>query len=105
MANKINLKLLKQLVSQLESTLDKANKIREDEGDIVEYIVDLSMATGLAAGIMSEAGMLIGDIQSQILSLQSPAAIKAVASQSDLFDKLFPNPNKGGNDRGGGSAN
>jgi len=104
MANKINLKLLKKLVSQLESTLDRADKIKEAEGDVVEYVVDLSMATGLAAGIMSEAGMLIGDIQSQILSLQSPAAIKAVAGQSDLLDKLF-SPNKGGNDRGGGSAN
>ncbi|CAB4196803.1 hypothetical protein UFOVP1290_323 [uncultured Caudovirales phage] len=104
MANKINLKLLKKLVSQLEDTLDKADKIKESEGDVVEYVVDLSMATGLAGGIMSEAGMLIGDIQSHILSLQSPAAIKSMANQADLLDKLFA-PNKGGNDRGSGSSN
>ena len=39
MANKINLKLLKKLVSQLEDTLDKADKIKESEGDVVEYVV------------------------------------------------------------------
>ncbi len=104
MANKINLNLLKKLVSQLEATLDKADKIKEAEGDVVEYVVDLSMATGLAAGIMSEAGMLIGDIQGTVLSLQSPAAIKSIAGQADLLDKLFA-PNKSGNDRGSGSAN
>ena len=34
--------------------------------DRIEWIVSLNKATGLAAGVMSEAGLLMGDIQQLI---------------------------------------
>ena len=100
--NKIDLLLLKKLVGELETSLTIVDSILAEEGDITEYIVELSKAAGLAAGVMSEAGMLIGDIQSHVMAVQNPAPTK-----SDFFEKLLSGfkVTGGGGTTGGGNTN
>jgi hypothetical protein len=97
--NKVDLTLLKKLVGELESSLTTADGIKTAEGDVTEYIVELSKAAGLTAGVMQEAGMLIGDIQSQVMQVQSPGPAK-----SDFLEKLLGGI-KGGGLTGGGNTN
>lgn len=81
--NKVDLDQLKRLVAELESTLSAAESIATDvKADRVEFVVEMNKATGLAAGIMMEAGMLMGDIQHLIQGAGSPA-------KSDLLEKLI----------------
>lgn len=99
-ANKIDLTLLKKLVGELENSLTTADGIRSAEGDITEFVVELAKAAGLAAGVMQEAGMLIGDIQSQVMAVQSPSPTK-----SDFLEKLLGGLKGGGGPLGGGNTN
>lgn len=87
----IDLKLLKKLVGELESSIQVAESIKTSiDFDAAEYIVEMSKAAGLCAGVMSEAGMLIGDMQQATLAVQSPSAEKTA-----LLDKIL-GPLKGG---------
>lgn len=62
---KIDLTLLKKLVGELESNLATADGIREEKTDtnVYDYVVEMSKSMGIAAGIVQEATMLVGDIQ------------------------------------------
>jgi len=80
---KIDISLLKKLVGELENHLNVAEGIRKDEADIQEYIVEMSRAAGLAAGVMSEAALLIGDIHAGVKSVQQ------VSAKNDFLDKLL----------------
>lgn len=94
--NKIDLTLLKKFVGELEASLTTADGIKTAEGDITEYIVELSKAAGLCAGIMQEAGMLVADVQQHVMAVQSPAP----AAKGDIFEKLLGSlkgPGNGGN--------
>ncbi len=62
----IDLTLIKKLVSELEIALDKAEEIKTAKGDKLEWIVELSKASGFAASILGEGGLLMGDIQTLI---------------------------------------
>lgn len=76
--NKVNLDLLKKLVGELESSLNTAEGVKSDHN---EYVVELSKAAGLAAGVMQEASFLVLDIHS--MTQQAPA-------KSSLLDILKP---------------
>ena len=71
-AKKIDLTLLKKLVGELESTLATAEGIKNDAGDVNEYVVEMQKGAGLAAGVMTEATLLIGDIAVAVRSGTSP---------------------------------
>ena len=90
MSKKVDLTLVKKLVSELESSLAAAEGIKTAKGDVSDYIVELSKSAGLAAGIMQEASMLVMDVQAQALAVQAPAPPK-----NDMLDKLL-GPLKGG---------
>lgn len=91
---RVDLTVLKRLVSELESELAVAEGIKTDvNADRVEWIVSLNKATGLAAGILSESGLLMGDIQ-QLMS-GGPAA----SDKTDFLNKIL------GGLKGPGSAN
>lgn len=75
----VDLTLIKKLVNELEITLKAANEL----SDTHDYIIEVNKSTGLAAGIMSEAGLLMGDIQ----SLLQPGT--ATAAKNDFLDKLL----------------
>lgn len=82
--NKVDLATLKRLVAELEATLSAAEGIQTDvASDKVEFIVEANKATGLAAGIMMEAGMLMGDIQQLIQGTSAPA------TKADFLEKLL----------------
>jgi len=92
---KIDLTVLKRLVSELESELTTAEGIKTDvNADQVEWLITLNKATGLAAGVLTEAGLLMGDIQ---LLLSGPSA--GGASDKDFLNKLL------GGFKGPGNAN
>lgn len=92
--NKVDLATLKRLVAELESTLSAAEGIQTDvAADKVEFIVEANKATGLAAGIMMEAGLLMGDIQNLIQGAGAPA------SKADFLEKIL------GGLKGPGNAN
>jgi hypothetical protein len=82
--NKVDLDTIKRLMAELEATLSTAENITTDvKADKVEYIVEMNKATGLAAGIMMEAGLLMGDIQHLIQGVGSPGP------KSDFLEKLL----------------
>lgn len=71
--SKIDLLLLKKLVGELESTLATAEGIKadsQDTQDITDYVVEMQKAAGLAAGVMTEAGLLVGDIAASVRASQ-----------------------------------
>lgn len=79
---KVNLTLLKRLVSELESALAAGDKLTVDKTDLNQYVVEMSKAIGLASGVMSEASMLIVDINTVVRS-QDPSG------KADSMDKLL----------------
>lgn len=88
---KVDLTLLKRLVSELEISLTGVDAInagtasatpRSIQEDAVELTVEASKAAGIAAGIMAEAGELIMDIQTMVQASQMPK------SKSDMLDKI-----------------
>ena len=91
---KVDLKLLKRLVGELEASLATAEGIKQDteaaEGDLEEYIVEMSKCAGLAAGVMAESTCLVGDIQAAIGHAQSPP------KGSDPLSKLLAGLKGGG---------
>jgi len=92
--NKVDLTVLKRLVAELESTLSTAEGIQTDvAADKVEFVVEANKATGLAAGIMMEAGLLMGDIQNLLQGASAPSV------KSDFLEKLL------GGLKGPGSSN
>lgn len=94
MANgKVDLTLLKKMIAELETSLNLAEKIKADTTiDKNESVIEFSKAAGLAAGIMTEAGLLVGDIQGRSLGL--PAS----GNKADIFlDKIFPSNKGSGN--------
>jgi len=60
----VNLTLLKKLVGELETVLAGAEAIKANPTDdnIYEYVIEMSKCTGLAAGLIQEATLIIGDI-------------------------------------------
>lgn len=61
---KINLSLLKQLVSELETALTLAENIRKDpDRPPTDYVIEMSKAVGLVMGVNLESSMLVGDFQ------------------------------------------
>lgn len=91
---KVDLTLLKRMVAELESSLTTAESIKTDvNADKVEWVVEMNKATGLAAGVMTEAGLLMGDIQ-QIIQ-----GVPGSASKQDFLEKLL------GGLKGPGSTN
>jgi hypothetical protein len=84
MSKKVDLDTIKRLMAELESTLATAEGITTDvKADKIEFMVEMNKATGLAAGIMMEAGLLMGDIQQLIQGAGAPA------SKSDFLEKLL----------------
>jgi len=65
---KVDLTLLKKLIVELENSLATADGIRAEETDenIHNYIVEMSKASGVAAGIVEEATLLISDCRQAI---------------------------------------
>lgn len=72
---KIDLTLLKRLVNELEGSLNSAELIKSDK-DLHDYVIEMSKAAGLAAGVMTEAGLLVGDIGGMVQNVQSPTSDK-----------------------------
>lgn len=95
---KINLDLLKSLVSELETSIQAAEALKVDPQNTVSYIVEMSKAAGLSAGVMQEASMLIVDIYALVGASQG-GGTKATATL-DYMEKLL-GPIKGS----GGSSN
>lgn len=75
---KVSLVLLKKLVASLETTLETANTIAESKTDdnVNDYFVEMSKGTGIAAGIVAEASLLVADIRQAIRLNTSPASLK-----------------------------
>jgi hypothetical protein len=81
----VDLAIIKRLLAELESTLATADAITTDVNtDKVEYIVEMNKATGLAAGVMTEAALLMSDLQHLIQGVGSPNT-----SKSDFLDKIL----------------
>lgn len=70
---KVELKLLKDLVKELEESLAAADRITDaTEVDNDKFVVEMSKASGLAAGIMQESSMLVMDCYGAIRLSQGP---------------------------------
>lgn len=73
MAN-VDLRILKKLVAELESTLAVADLIAEKgNADKSDHVVELSKASGLCTGLMQEASLLVLDIHAIVRTTQIPS--------------------------------
>jgi hypothetical protein len=74
---KVDLTLLKRLVTELDSALENAEQIaaNKNEENVQDYVVEMAKATGIAAGVLQEATMLIGDIN-QLVRINTMSAGK-----------------------------
>jgi len=94
---KVDLVLLKQLVTELENSLEICEKIKNDDNfDHTKFIIEMSKSTGLIAGIIQESSMLIGDTQTIVKASQQPSS-----KNTDFIDKILSGGLKGS----GGSTN
>lgn len=82
--SKIKLDLLKRLVSELESSISKSDLLASST-EKIEYVVELSKAGGLAAAIMGESALLVGDIQYLTQGAPAPTA----GSKAELLEKIL----------------
>lgn len=88
-APKIDLTLLKKLVSELEGHLDKSAVIKENPTNSnADYIVEMSRAIGMATAIMQESTALMGDIGGAVRDSQMPAS-----NPFDMLTKFKPTKN------------
>lgn len=100
-ASKIDLLLLKKLVGELETSIQTADGIKGDaEPNNTDYVVEMSKAAGLAAGVMQEASLLILDIHGLVYSSQGLPGSKSTGGDA-LLDKILGS--FGG--KGGGNTN
>jgi hypothetical protein len=83
---RVNLDLLKKLVSELEKSLETADSI--SNADVTSHIAELARASGLAGVIMQESGMLVKDIYTLIKMASGGAPISETEVMGEL-EKLF----------------
>ena len=82
---KIDLSILRILIEELEVGLAQSEEMAaKEETHISDYVVSMSKAGGLSAGIAQEAALLVADIQSVIRSAQTP-----VPKNQEFLDKLL----------------
>jgi len=93
---KINLSLLKKLVSELEKSVELLEGIPIDkEEGLVNYITEVARASGLAGIVVQEAKMLVKDMYTLIQLASGPTP----PSESDVIaelDKMFRGGPPGG---------
>jgi hypothetical protein len=81
---KVDLTLLKRLVSELETALNAVEQIQADASpNQTELVVEAAKASGLAAGVMQEAGMLVMDIYKLMEIAGNPT------SKNEFLEKLL----------------
>ena len=82
---KVDLSLVKRLMTELEAAIATAEKMpHEDKMTKNEWIIELSKAQGLALSVMTEASLLVGDIQHLIGGAPALGSLPKL----DLLDKL-----------------
>ena len=84
---KVNLDLLKKLVSELEKSLDAADAISSD-ADTTNYVAELARASGLASVVMQEGSMLVKDVYTLIKLASGPGQPSEGEVMAEL-EKLF----------------
>lgn len=92
---KIDLTLFKNLLSELESSLEKAEEIYEEDGSMTEYIIAMLKSFGICAGLAQEATFITQDINKIVLSLQN-LSVKDDSSNetlNSLLNLLKPSKN------------
>ncbi len=82
--SKINLDIVKRLLSELEIMVDRAEAIKVSGGDKIDWMIELNKASGLASGIMTEGALLMGDIQSELQG----GAVNAEAALGKLLSGI-----------------
>jgi len=89
-AGKVNLDLMKMLLSELEKELDASEVIRSDEkGSANEYVLKVSRASGIASGMMQEASLIVMDLAKLALMAATAGQSQSQDSKSveDLVNK------------------
>jgi len=81
---KVDLRMLKRFVSELEEALDAAEKTKAEKTDKEKYTIEMCKALGLIMGVVTESTMLIGDLQNVI----SQAGIGPL-NKEDILSKIL----------------
>lgn len=84
MSSKVDLKLLKRFISELELALEAGEKIRTEKTDKDKYVIEMSKAMGLIAGVVTEATMLMGDLQNAMSQTGLPPLNK-----DDIINRIL----------------
>lgn len=104
---KVDLTLMKKLISELEVMLASSQAIRNmpnaDKSVVVEFIVEMSKAAGIAAGISQEGAALMGDIANEVKGCSQPVSSKDPIK--NLEDYLGLDKIKGYGNGGGSQSN
>ena len=89
--DKVNLDLLKKLVSELEKSLEVASLIEPSESSAMEYITEMARASGLAGVVMQEANLLVKDIYTLVRLASTPSPVAEADVMSEI-DKILGSP-------------
>jgi hypothetical protein len=104
---RVDLSLLKNLVSELETILDACQTIKDtpvpDKETAIEFITEMSKASGLSAGISQEASALMMDCMNEVKGAQSPS--KQSLDKLLGLDKIDGGYGGGGYGGSGGGKN
>lgn len=94
-APKVDLSMLIRLLETLQGQLEIGEKIIEnDDFKHQQYVIEMSKAVGLASGLIQEATMVIGDIQTMV---RAAGGVKSTSKPSDIFDVTVKLPKNKGN--------
>jgi len=87
--SKIDLTLLKKLVSELEAMLATCAALPTDSKDRANNaIIELAKTSGIAANISQEAALLTKDLYAAITSTNKAAYLDGVSMEDQLLDLL-----------------
>ena len=109
-ALKIDLTLFRKLFTELESLLNTTETLKNSPGNdkniIMECVLDLSKASGVASCLAKEATLLVLDIASEMNQMQSGSGNADKLEKILGLDKPHKDFKFGGNGNGGfGSQN
>lgn len=72
------------MIAELELTLDNCEKMKSEKGNKIDWLVDMNRAIGLTMGTITEATLLISDIQ---YTIQGNATTDL--PKTDLLSKIY----------------
>jgi len=95
-AYKVDLTLLRKLVGELESAINSVQEMpsADKKEELHRFVIDLSRASGLAAGVAQEATALVKDMYQLVTFAQTAPSDYGDKLMTDILGSFSGNSNK-----------